>query len=92
MLCYITRYNIIFVLDYIAIAYYCLLLRVIAIAYCLGFRHCLLLLPTVKHDYCYCLLPIAIAYCFCLLLLPIVIAYCYCLLLLPIAMAIAMAH
>ena len=48
----------------IAIAYcYCLflLLRVIAIAYCLGLRYCLLLLPTVKHEYCYCLLPIAIA-------------------------------
>ena len=48
----------------IAIAYcYCLflLLSVIAIASCLGFRYCLLLLPTVKHEYCYCLLPIAIA-------------------------------
>ena len=58
----------------IAIAYcYCLflLLSVIAIASCLGFRYCLLLLPTVKHEYCYCLLPIAIAQ-----LLPVTIAYC----------------
>ena len=62
----------------IAIAYcYCLflLLSVIAIASCLGFRYCLLLLPTVKHEYCHCLLLLLR---YCLLLLPIAIAYVYC--------------